>query len=126
MIAPQHIALAEWLPAPGLKDAAVCAAADEAGKQLGYTRMEIHDAIGVWRFWSLSIASPHGLLDAESCAVEMPDLQPKQFAGPKTRRGREDEKDPHFIFGHRNDLSHLLRAERGGVLSPRVNEGARR
>src|SRR5580658_3332763 len=77
--AAQDVALTERLSLARAVDVSALAVPDEVGKQLRHVRVEVNDAIGVRRLWCLCIASPHGLLDFDATAIEVPSFKAKQF-----------------------------------------------
>jgi hypothetical protein len=120
--AAQDVALAERLPITRAEDVAARAATDEVGKQLCHVRVEVNDAIGVLCLGCLSIASPHGLLDLDATAIEVPYFKAEQFTGSKTGRRSEDEKYFHFGLDRRDNLRNLFPSKRGSALFSSVND----
>jgi hypothetical protein len=79
--------------------------------------VEVNDAIGILRLWCLNIASPHGLLDIDATAIEVPNFKTEQFTGAKTRCRSEDEKDSGFALRCRVNFRDFLSCERGGCVA---------
>jgi hypothetical protein len=107
-VAPQDVALAERLPPARTEDVSAVAATDEVGKQLRHVRVEVNDAMGVRGLWCLCIASPHGLLDLDATAIEVPNFKAKQLTSAKSRRRIKYEEHFHLVLDCRENPRDLL------------------
>jgi hypothetical protein len=85
-LAAQYVALPEWFSIARAENVSGLAARNEVGDQLRHVGTEINGAIGIRCFGCLSLASPHGLLDFDTSAIEVPNFKANQFTGAKPRR----------------------------------------